>query len=177
MRIALVFAAGTIAGLAATNVFAGTEAVSFPEGYDTKFLRYTTVDRPDRKPAIVRFMYVNRETLDAARAGEPLPYGTVLVMEDHKARLDAGGAAVEGADGRLVATGEVTNVFVQQKEKGWGADYPDDVRNGEWEYAWFLADGSRKPDAKFDRCFSCHAGQADDDYNFTFGAWLNERGR
>lgn len=167
--------AAIIPVMAGTSL-AGTEAVPFPDGYASRFERYATVDRPDRDPPIVRFLYVNKQALEQAREGEPLPYGTILVMEDHLAQLDDEKAVLDG-NGRLVPTDRVTNIFVQQKEQGWGTEYPPDIRNGEWEYAWFLPGGTRKKDADFDRCFSCHKGQADSDYNFTFGAYLGERAR
>lgn len=153
---------------------AGPDKVAFPDGYTTAFVRYATVNKPERTPPIVRFFYVNREALAAADAGKPLPHGTVIIMEDHPAKLDAAGTAVTSANGDFVPTAEVTNIFVQQKGRGWGAEYPAEKRNGEWEYGWFLADGSPKPDAKFDRCFECHKGVEAQDYNFTLSPFVGE---
>lgn len=149
---------------------AGPDKVAFPDGYRSDFVRYTTVDKPNRDPPIVRFMYVNKASLAAARPNQPLPYGTVVVMEDHEAELDDQDRPVTDAEGRLVPTERITNVFVQEKQAGWGAEYPPEKRNGEWEYAWFEADGSRKQGdfVKFDDCFACHAEQAKaQDYTFT----------
>jgi hypothetical protein len=153
---------------------AGPETVGFPDGYTTAFVRYATVDKPERTPPIVRFFYVNREALAEAKAGQPLPYGTVIVMEDHRAELDAAGRPATSAAGDLVPTAEITNVFVQQKGAGWGAQYPAETRNGEWEYGWFLADGSPKADAKFDRCFACHKDVEAQDYNYTLSPFVAE---
>jgi hypothetical protein len=155
-------------------VAAGPEKVAYPEGYVTSFVRYATVDRPDRDPPIVRFLYVNPEALAAAEAGEPLPYGTVLVMEDHLARLDAQGQPETFADGRFVPTTEITNIFVQEKGEGWGEEYPPEVRNGEWEYARFLPDGTVTPNATFDGCFECHKGVEAQDFNFSFSPFVSE---
>jgi hypothetical protein len=99
---------------------AGTELVAFPTGFAGEFVPYNRVDRPDRKT--VRFMYANPAAVEAARPGEPIPHGTVLVMADHKARLD-GERRVTDAEGRLVPTDEVVNVFVMEKQPGWGAGY------------------------------------------------------
>jgi hypothetical protein len=93
-------------------------------------------------------------------------------MEDHLAKLDDQGAPVTTVDGDFVPTPEITNIFVQEKGQGWGADYPAEIRNGEWEYGWFLADGAPKPDAEFDRCFECHKGVADQDFNFTLSPFI-----
>ena len=158
--------------LAAAAARAGTEQVEYPKDYRSRFAEYNRVDRPDRKPAVVRFFYVNPEALAVAKPAEPLPYGTVLVMEDHKARVDEAGRPARDGEGRLVPTDEVINVFVQAKGRGFGAEYPESKRNGEWEYAWFLPDGARKADAKFDGCFTCHLNRAGRDYNFTFSKYL-----
>lgn len=164
---ASMFAAGTVQ--------AGPEKVVFPEGYQTHFVRYTTVDKPKRKT--VRFMYVNPESLAEAKAGQPAPDGTVLIMEDHKAKLDAAGNPLEDSRGRFIPTSEITNIFVQEKRAGCGAEYPADKRNGEWEYSWFNAQGKLRTEAfvKFDNCFACHKENAEfDDYTFTFAAFLED---
>ena len=154
------------------SAFAGPERVDLPLNYRELLFLYNAIERPDRKPPIVRFMYVNREAAKAAKAGEPAPYGTLLVMEDRKVKLDEQGRPVRGADGRFMATDEVLNVFVQQKGKGWGEAYPADKRNGDWEYAWFNPDGTRRANAKFDACFACHMPRAGRDFNFTFSKWV-----
>jgi hypothetical protein len=158
-----------------SGALAGPEKIAYPESYTTEFVRYLTVDRPDRK--VVRFFYVNREAFEAAAPGRELPRGTVLVMEDHEVRLDANEEPVGDAQGRLIPTDDVTNVFVMEKQEGFGTEYAPEKRNGEWEYAWFLPDGSRKADAKFDGCFSCHLNRAARDFAFTFYKYvLDEKG-
>jgi hypothetical protein len=152
--------------------WAGPERVELPSNYRERLLLYNTIERPDRKPAIVRLMYVNHEAARAAKAGEPAPDGTLLVMEDRKATLDGNGRPVRDANGRFVPTDEVLNIFAQQKGKGWGEAYSADKRNGDWEYAWFNPDGTRRVNAKFDGCFACHMPRAQRDFNFTFSKWV-----
>lgn len=165
---ALLLAAGGVGvgGLA----LAGTELVAYPDGYRESFVEYNRVDRPDRKR--VRVFYVSKAAHEAAQPGQPLPSGTVLVMEDHNAALGADGNPARDAEGRMIAEAEITNVFVMEKRAGWGAEYPPDLRNGEWEYAWFLADGTRKADAEFEGCFRCHLSRAGRDYTFTYAKFL-----
>ena len=163
-----------LASLSATAVHAGADLVSWPDNFESRFVRYVTVDKPERKPPIVRFMYVNPESLADARAGEPLPSGTVLVMEDHAAALDAAGQAVLDATGRLRPTSTITNIFVQEKRTGWGSEYPEAVRNGEWEYARFKTDGEVDPTWTFDKCFECHKSRSGNaDFNFSFGPFID----
>ena len=151
-----------------SGVHAGAEKVRFPDGYRSGFVRYSSVDKPERKPPIVRFLYVNTDALAGARPGVPLPDSTVIVMEDHPAVLDAAGQPVHDPDGRFVAAPDITNVFVQEKRAGWGTGYAPEVRNGEWEYARFKADGTIDPKWTYEKCFSCHKSQANADFNFTF---------
>ena len=157
--IGMAAAAATAAG-----VHAGTEEVALPADYQTDFVRYEVVDRLDRKKA--RFMYMNADAWAAAEPGQPLPDGTVVIMEDHDIRLDGAGEPVLDSAGRVIPTDVVTNVFIMEKRAGWGADYPDELRNGEWEYAWFGPDGVRsfKP---MTACFECHKAQDAEDYTFT----------
>ena len=146
----------------------------WPENYATHFVRYHTVDKPKGdNPAKVRFMYVNIESLAVAKAGEPLPDGTVLIMEDRNVKMDTEGNPITDKQGRFIATNEIIGVIIQQKIVGWGDDYPEEIRNGDWEYAVFNADGTRKPGVDYKKCFICHKGQAKDDYNFTFSPFLS----
>lgn len=167
---------GLGAAFVVTVASAGPDKVQFPEGYATSFVRYTTVDKPERDPPIVRFFYVNPDALAAASPDKPAARGTVLIMEDHKAELDGDSKPVTDAHGRFIPTDAISNVFVQEKREGWGAEYPPESRNGEWEYAWFEADGSRKVGdfVKFEGCFECHSGVSDQDFNFTFAPFVTK---
>ena len=177
MRILTLLGTAIAVLLLVSSISVGPDKVTLPEGYQSHFVRYTTVDKPERKPPIVRFMYVNPKSLAASQAGGPAPQGTVLVMEDHKAQLDAEGKAVTDARGRFVPTTELTNVFVMEKQPGWGAEYSAEQRNGEWEYAWYQPNGDRKVGdfVKFERCFACHKGNVEDqDFTFTFAPFVAE---
>jgi Cytochrome P460 len=162
-----------VAALAVTPAVAqqaytpGPTNVAFPANYASAFIRYATVDKPDRK--IIRYLYVNPEAFAAARKGEPLPYGAVIVMEDHAARLGPDGAPLVDQQGRFIANPAVTGVFVQEKRKGWGEGYPANIRNGEWEYARFNPDGSRHPGA-VENCFTCHLNTRKEQ-DFAFNLW------
>ena len=155
-----------LAAVLAGPADAGPERVALPTNYSTDFVRYNVVDRPDRKR--VRFMYVNREALDAARPGEPLPDGTVLIMEDHDAELDASGELRRDDEGRLIPLAAVANIFIMEKQAGWGAAVPEEIRNGDWDYAWYLPDGSLRPELDTTGCFTCHLRREARDYTFTF---------
>lgn len=145
----------------------GPHNVVFPAQFASSFVRYTTIDKPDR--GIVRMLYVNHEALAAAAPGKPLPHGAIVVMEDHAIRLAVDGTPVTDTAGRLVPLPDIVEIHVQEKRSGWGSGYADSLRNGEWEYARFRPDG-RQIEGPVDACFACHkklrSGQ-----DFTFSLW------
>lgn len=161
------------AGIVTVPGLADPDRIVFPAGYVDNFVLYNIVDRLDRN--VVRFMYVSPDSHVMAAGGAPAPDGSILIMEDHPAQMDADGNPVLGPDGRLVAGDAVTNVFVMEKQPGWGDSIPADLRNGDWDYAWFLADGEPKQDAGFEGCFTCHANRAASDFTFTYSNYLLDR--
>ena len=92
----------------------------------------------------------------ARKAGRPLPSGTVITMVIYKAKLGADGQPEKDANGRFIKTGEIAGIAVMEKRMGWGAEYPPDMRNGEWEYRAFKADGTVNDKADLKPCFTCH---------------------
>lgn len=153
--------------LSAGDLLAGPDTVALSGNYKADFVNYLDVDRIDRKR--VRKMYVNPAALEAAKADEPLPNGTVLIMENHDAKVDADGNLMRDVFGRLIAATETGNRFVMEKNEAWSTE------NEHWDYAWYGADG--KPStSKFattmDGCFACHANREERDYTFTFSKYL-----
>jgi len=157
-------AVGAVAALSvAVQVRAGADKVAFPENY-AKGVHYMTVDKPSKQ---VHEFYAAPAALEAARKGEPMPDGTVLVGVHYNAKLDADGNPVKGPDGKFVKA-DLLRYAVMEKHKGWGTDYPEDKRNGEWEYQVFRSDKSVNTTANLTSCFDCHKGQVKNDYVFTY---------
>ena len=136
----------------ATQVRAGGDKVVFPDTYD-KGVLFTTVDRPDNKQ--YREFYASQAAIDFAKKGQPMPDGTVIPMVQWKAKLDGQGNPEKGADGRFIK-GDLNGYAVMEKRKGWGAEYPENIRNGEWEYQAFTPAKAANPNAKLTACFECH---------------------
>jgi hypothetical protein len=160
-----------IAGLAimggillSAGVEAGGENVVFPENY-AKGVLYTTVDRADNKQ--YRELYVTPEAIAALKAGKAIPSGTVITLVQYKALLTAAGDPQKDANGRFIK-GPLIGYAVMEKRDGWGAEYPDDVRNGEWEYQAFKADKSVNDKANLKACFTCHKPLDKQDFVFSF---------
>lgn len=158
-------ALGSLAALATTvAVRAGGDKVAFPDNY-AKGVLYTIVDRPDNKQ--YRELYSTPEAIAALKAGQPIPSGTILTLVQFKAKLDAAGEPEKDANGRFVK-GDLIGYTVMEKRAGWGAEYGDDIRNGEWEYQAFKADRTVNDKANLKNCFTCHKPLDKQDFVFSY---------
>jgi hypothetical protein len=144
----------------------GPQNIVLPANWERSFIRYATVDKADRK--IIRHMYVNPDAYAATRAGQPAPDGTLLIMADTRARLDAAGNPLLDTSGRFIPEPGWIAIGAQQKEAGWGEGYGPELRNANWEYAAFTGTGERR-NVPLNACFTCHLqARAGQDYNFTY---------
>ena len=166
MRISVAIAPiAAVAALAATvSVRAGGDKVVFPADY-AKGVLFTTVDRPDNKQ--YREVYTSAAALDAAKKGQPLPSGTVVTLVQYAAKLDAAGNPEKDANGRFIKT-NIIGYTVMEKRGGWGAEYPENVRNGEWEYQAFKTDKTPNTGANLTACFNCHKPHEKNDFVFLY---------
>ena len=152
-RLVASLAAGVVvAVLYAVPSTAGPDKISFPASYKDGVL-YTTVNRHDNKQ--YRELWGTPDAVAAMKADRPLPSGSVLTLVQYKAQVDAAGTPVKGADGRFVK-GDLIAYTVMEKRTGWGAEYPAEWRNDEWEYAAFGPDTKLNEKANYKGCFECH---------------------
>ena len=167
IKTAIVLACG-IVGLAALGMAvqarAGGDKVAFPENYD-KGVMYTTVDRADNKQ--YRELFTTPEAIEAAKKGEPLPSGTVLTLVQYRAQLDEQGNPKKDSNGRFMK-GDLLAYTVMEKRAGWGAEYPENIRNGEWEYQAFTAERKVNDKANLTACFQCHKPLDKQDFVFSY---------
>ncbi len=138
--------------------------VAFPEDYKTRFTRYTSVDNAAGKR--VQVFYANPLAVQAARAGQPLPDGAMLLAETYTARLDAEKKPVLGPDGRFVPD-QLVAYIAMARDKGWGQDFPDMLRNDDWNYAVFTPAHQLRPGVNQAECLACHKPQDKTSYLFT----------
>ncbi|HMH52867.1 MAG TPA: cytochrome P460 family protein [Candidatus Acidoferrum sp.] len=131
---------------------AGPDKIAFPENYKDGVL-YAVIDRYDVKQ--FRELYGTAAAVQAAREGKPIPSGSVLTLVQFKAQVDGQGNPIKDANGRFVK-GDLIAYTVMEKRAGWGTEYPDDLRNGDWEYAAFGADRKLNDKANYKGCFQCH---------------------
>ncbi|HYW61019.1 MAG TPA: cytochrome P460 family protein [Xanthobacteraceae bacterium] len=155
--------AGGVATMLAVAARAGGDKVTFPADYD-KGVMYWSLDRADNKQH--REYFAPAAAIEAAKNGQPLPNGTVLTMLQYSTKLGDDGNPVKDANGKFIKD-KLVAYAVMQKGAGWGAEYPDDVRNGEWEYQVFNAAKQVNDKANLKACFTCHKPKASSDYLFT----------
>jgi cytochrome c553 len=136
----------------------------FPESYKTTFTKYHTISFPDRRQ--VGYYFANDKALAAAKAGRPLPDGSVIFAEVWSAKLDAGKKPVSGADGQFTAD-QLLAYIAMEREPGWGRDLPDMLRNGDWNYAVFTPAKAPRPGINQAECLACHKPQDKASYVFT----------
>lgn len=138
--IALVFGAVALIGWQAD---AEPNRTTFPNL--DQLVHYTTVKRGN----VTEHIMTTPEAIEAARNGQPIPDGTHFVLVDYR-------------------EGEVHRYFVMEKGKGWGADYDEDRRTGDWQFQWFKPDRTVNMAENTARCQSCHSARADRDFLYTF---------
>jgi hypothetical protein len=140
-RIAFTALATSVAVMGG-QVQAETNRVRFPDL--DRLVHYTTVKRGN----VTEHIMTTCDAVDAVKAKQPIPSGTHFVLVDHR-------------DGKLY------RYFVMEKGSGWGADYEDRRRTGEWQFQWFWPDKSVNLNENTARCQSCHRSQEASEYLFT----------
>src|SRR5258705_6414443 len=171
LRFTVIALVGLVA-IPVSRVDAGSEKVVFPANFKSGVL-YNVIDRDDQKE--VHQQYTSPEAIEAAKAGKPLPAGTVITSANYRTVPDPQGNPIRDAKGNFVA-GELDRVVVMEKRPGSGAAYPENLRNGDWEFAAFTADGKFNPQAPAKEvCMTCHKPHERLDYVKTYFAMAGKR--
>ena len=133
--------------------------MAFPADFPAGFTLYQSA----AADGSVAERYANRIAIDAARAGRPLPDGSVILVVNRPA--PAAGATTPGTPRGYAA---------MESRAGWGATVPALIRNGNWDYAVFDAARVRNEGLNQALCLACHRPQSAGSYVFTI-AELRER--
>jgi cytochrome c553 len=133
--------------------------MTLPAGFPEGFTVYETV--VSTSDAVVTERHANKVALQAARAGQPLPDGSVIVVANHALVQDKNGQATKGA---------VSSYAAMASRDGWGAAVPALLRNGNWDYALFDGQGVRNERLNQAPCLACHRPIASSSYVFTLKA-------
>ncbi|MGO7985648.1 cytochrome P460 family protein [Rhizobium leguminosarum] len=141
-RVPILLALASAVVLVGWQVDAEPNRTTLPEL--AGLVHYTTV----RRGNVTEHIMTTNEAIQAVKTGQPIPDGTHFVLVDYR----------EGA---------VFRYFVMEKGRGWGADYDEDRRTGDWQFQWFKPDGTINMAENTARCQSCHSSRADEGFLYT----------
>ena len=126
-----------------SQVSAESNRVTFPDNLG-ELVHYTGRERGNS----VTHIKTTQKVIDAVKNGQPVPSGSKFVLVDYR-------------DGVLY------RYFVMEKGEGWGGEYDESRRTGDWQFQWYWPDGNINMDENTNRCQSCHQGASDNDFLFT----------
>ncbi len=138
---------------------ASLSAMALPKDFPQAFVEYKREQDEANKTLTLR--YANKLAVDAARAGKPLPEGSILLTVNYTPQI--------AADGRWTP-GAVKTYVGMETRAGWGDAIPPLLRNGNWNYGVWSADGTPRIALQQPRCLACHQPKAADSYVFTLAA-------
>jgi hypothetical protein len=124
---------------------AQTNRATFPANF-TEYVLYATFDRGSSKEEA----FAHPSTLAIAKSGDPLPPGTQLVLG-------------------IWQNNALTDYFVMEKGEGWGADFTEEQRTGDWHFQQYDTKMQVRQTEIAARCQSCHQGAAGSDFMYTLG--------
>ncbi|GJM02610.1 MAG: hypothetical protein DHS20C08_11110 [Rhodomicrobium sp.] len=139
--------------------------IKFPENYKTDFVNYLSLDRTQNDDQIIR-LFASEEVLKAVKATGEFPDGAVIVGEIYKAKKDEDGEVIESDLSRRIRD-KFALVAVMEKRKGWGEQFSEEFRNGDWDFAAFKPDGSVAK-KNLNDCRKCHAPLTDTKHVFSY---------
>ena len=131
--------------------------MTLPANFPTGFTAYQT----ESEEGTITKRFANSIAWKAAKANQPLPSGSILLQVSYEARTDASGKEVAGA---------IQSYSAMESRAGWGNTVPLLLRNGDWDYALFSADGTRRDQLNQAPCLACHKPQEANSYVFTLDA-------
>lgn len=140
----------------------GREPMALPPDYRDTFVNYATVDRSD---GISRNLYISPGGMAAIAAGQPLPEGTMLIIEAYFS---------DGPDsaGRLTQDTFDPEVHMAEFRSTWRIeDLAASSHLGGWNFGSFNYDtGDVVAETPLNDCFSCHEGAQRTE--FVFSDWM-----
>ena len=161
---------GAVSLLISASATGENQKISLPDNYRETYTNYLSLDRVQNPDQVIR-LFANDIAMQGPGEDGKLPYGSILIGEIFQAKLDSDGAVITSSLGRRVR-GNLVLVAVMQREQGWGTKYPAAIRNGNWEYAAFNADGSHA-NKDLNACAACHVPLAKTNFLFSFEHLVN----
>lgn len=140
------------------SIVVATGSMSLPENYQEEFILYMVVDRID---ATVRFLYTRPDVLENIETGEPLPFGTQIIIETYHAQTDLQGNVLKDENGRFIAGEQFPNVHMMEKRDDWTVEeLPSPIGAIDWNFTSFVGETGLVSDENRNDCMACHDGAA-----------------
>ena len=133
-----------------------TSKISIPKDFPKGFVVFDS--KLDEKAGTVSRNYANAIALAAARAQKPLPEGSVIIVVNYLAKLDAEKQPVREADGSY-GVGAVKSYSAMEARAAWGKEIPELLRNDSWVYGVFTPEKVARTEVNQAVCFACHKAQ------------------
>jgi cytochrome c553 len=160
-------AAGSDTAIPAAALPIRNSKMTFPRAFPRGFVVYdSSYNAEDHS---VSKSFANTVAIAAARAGQPLPDGSAIVVAAYSAKLDAKKQPVRDPDGGY-AVDKTLSYSAMEARAGWGKDIPELLRNANWNYGLFNADKTPRGEWNQAVCLACHKPIASDSYLFSFKA-------
>ena len=147
------------------------QKIPFPKNYRQTYTNYLSLDRVQNPDEVIR-LFANDIAMQGPTVDGKLPFGSILVAEIYKAKLDDENEVITSSLGRRIID-RLALIGVMQRERGWGDQYPSAIRNGNWEYAAFNPDSS-VADTNLDACAACHAPLGKTNFLFSYDHLNNQ---
>ncbi len=147
------------------TVLAEDANIRFPDNYRETFTNYLNLDRTQNHDQIIH-LWANDVALKGLNETGVFPDGSVLIGEVYKAKKDGEGAVIESILGQRIR-GKLALVAVMEKQEGWGDSFPEEFKNGDWDFAAFKPDGSVNTKKDLNACRACHVPLSDFQHVFS----------
>jgi hypothetical protein len=140
--------------------------VRLPADYETRFIQYAAVQRPD---GTSRRLYINPEAIDAIKNGSTqLPNNTIIVIDGYYAQSDTDGGYEVDPTGRYINGDEFEMLHVIEKRNNWSAaDFVSENRVGNWNFGSFDTRTGGYYDENMSACFHCHNATSRTDFLYS----------
>ncbi|MEM7307930.1 MAG: cytochrome P460 family protein [Planctomycetota bacterium] len=148
----------------AANATHPETGIALPRDYRETFTNYLSLDRVQNHDQIIR-LFANDVAMRGPDEHDRLPFGSVLVAEVYKAKLDDDGSVALSSLNRRMR-GKMALIAVMERAEHLGQGYEGDLRNGHWDFAAFTPDGA-VASKDLNSCRSCHAPLKSTDHLFS----------
>ena len=156
---------GTALFSAAAPANAADVALELPADYRASLENYLIADRLGQEDQVIS-LFANEIAREGARTTGDLPYGSILVGEIYKAKTDQDGEVIESGIGRRVP-GELAAIVMMERREGWDAQYPDELKVGDWEFEVFSPSGENLA-RDTTACRECHHPLTESEFTFSY---------